>query len=518
MQAGMNLANRYKLREKTGTVWLADDLQEGQKCVLKKTASFADPDSAQILERIWFPGLPRLLDEVVAAEEKWYVFTYLNGRTLTEVISETGSGLPLEEVLVMMLQAAKILDFLHRQLERPLMHLDLKPANIIVSETGEIGLIDFNSARLFPLPVACEKTQLFCTADYAAPEVLRDEPCPASDIYSLSLSMLEAYTGENQKQTCGVDLEDITGNLSPPIKRLFRRCLCLDPDKRLNRADELAHEIALQLHNQTQMQQVPAKKSELSIASGKHDRQSVLLCIWSNAEFGCELAAFLSESRKTLIIDADLLFPQADMLLELSDNYSRQDRPAAGFDMMLGEQGKKALNPEKLREILIKSASENLYLLFSDNDLHSYEHYECDSFYRLLQLSRELFDCVVLLCSRFIYDAYTCLGLLAADKVLVPLTADLPALRFVNRNLRYLAARQVLIWDKVSYIAFPYRSKLDLSWGSMDELCGGRLYGCISHTEKRMSLKNEKKSYALRLNRQNLHEYRALARKLELAI
>lgn len=514
MRKGETINGRYRLEKQMSSAWLATDLLERQMCVLKPAMTFADSAVVKALGQVWFPGLPRLLDKLIIPEAELLVFNYIDGKTLEESIRSAPGGLPAEQTLAIMLQMAKTLDFLHRQMDRPLMHLDIKPANIVLSETGQAALIDFNSARFFRNTQSGQESRLTCTMDYAAPELLCNKPCPASDIYSLGLCFLQAMSGVNQINHKQQDPDSLYQGIPAAIKNIISHCLCLDPGRRLAEADELARLIALELHRLRDSLILPGSQTlKTEIAQPGPLSQGNLLCVWGNAEFGCELAAFLAEKKETLLIDADLLFPQADMLLGLGQK-SRQKSRSSGFDLALRENSDSELTAEELQSSLVPVADSGLYVLYSLRDLHSYEQYRHDSLHRILQISKNKFSLVILLCSSFIYDAFTCLGLFTSDMILVPLSADLSAFRSANRLLGYMIARQICDGDKIRYVAYPYRAKWDLSWGTMDELCGGRFYGCITQSDRRQALKNEKKAYAMHINQQNRQEYKALAQRL----
>ncbi len=100
---------------------------------------------------------------------------------------------PATQVLDVLTQVAEAVAYAH---DRDVVHCDLKPANVLVTHTGRVKVIDFGIALVLSrasTTVADELTRaVACTPKYAAPEVLRgDTPTPASDVYSFGVMIEE---------------------------------------------------------------------------------------------------------------------------------------------------------------------------------------------------------------------------------------------------------------------------------------------------------------------------------------
>jgi serine/threonine-protein kinase len=151
----------------------------------------------QILARLAHPGVARLLDGGVTADGlPWFALEHVEGVPITEHVD--GRGLDLRAVLALFARACRAVEFAHRSL---VVHRDLKPANILVTEGGEVKLLDFGIAKLLgEADVGAARTGAalrLLTPQYAAPEQVRGEPpTTATDVYSLGVVLYELLTGE----------------------------------------------------------------------------------------------------------------------------------------------------------------------------------------------------------------------------------------------------------------------------------------------------------------------------------
>ena len=117
---------------------------------------------------------------------------YVRGRTLRERITEDGP-LSVEEVVSLASEVGAGLDALHGA---GLVHRDVKPANIMLDETGRALLTDLGLARGRAYTVLTKPGQVMGTLDYIAPELIKGgQAAPASDIYALGCTVYEAVAG-----------------------------------------------------------------------------------------------------------------------------------------------------------------------------------------------------------------------------------------------------------------------------------------------------------------------------------
>jgi len=138
------------------------------------------------------PNLAAVLSANVDEPPFYLVQPYLNGSTL-QTLSEGDRELSLPFLLWIMRQTAQGFKALH---DRGWLHGDVNPTNIIVSHHGHATLIDFGMAKQFENPnPSCD--ELATTLAYAAPELFVPARgiSPASDIYSLGVTLFEQLTG-----------------------------------------------------------------------------------------------------------------------------------------------------------------------------------------------------------------------------------------------------------------------------------------------------------------------------------
>lgn len=202
---------RYRLDRELGrragaVTWLATDLETGARCRVKelslRAAGFAEAQAdfeehARILSRLRHPGLPAFNGFSCREEGSdvrcRLVQEYVEGESLDRVV-EGGRRLTGAPLLDLLRQGAGVLEYLHRQTP-PLVHRDLRPANLILGADGRLRLTDFDfrSGRRPDPPAAALLPWL--ASGFAPPEALTGAWTPASDVFSLGMTAVYAITG-----------------------------------------------------------------------------------------------------------------------------------------------------------------------------------------------------------------------------------------------------------------------------------------------------------------------------------
>lgn len=187
-----------------------------------------------ILHALEHPGIPRLVAEYETDDAVFIVRAYAAGITLEERMRE--AVMSREEALTIMMQLCDIAAYLHAQ-QPPILHRDIKPSNIVISDSGQISLIDFETSRRYSA-ASRNDTIAVGTLAYAAPEQFGySQTDPRSDIYAMGIVLLYLLTGESDREKIGVL------GLDRDSLRIIRRCTAFAPEKRYPQAAALARDI-----------------------------------------------------------------------------------------------------------------------------------------------------------------------------------------------------------------------------------------------------------------------------------
>lgn len=189
-----------------GEVWVAeriDGAYEG-RAAIKVLKRGMDSDAVlarfareqQLLARLSHPNIARLIDAGRTADGlPYFVMEHVAGRP----IDAACAGLPVAARLALFLQLADAVAHAHSHL---LVHSDLKPGNALVTDAGQVKLLDFGIAKALQAEddAAADLTQLGprpFTPLYASPEQVRGEPLStATDVYSLGVLLYVMLAGE----------------------------------------------------------------------------------------------------------------------------------------------------------------------------------------------------------------------------------------------------------------------------------------------------------------------------------
>src|SRR5262245_60210181 len=190
-----------------GSVWLAErtDMLQKRPVALKlpraawRGARLAErlAREREILAALNHPNIARLYDAGIAADGQPYLaLEFVEGERFDAYCKRKQLDVPAR--LRLFLQVARAVAHAHANL---VVHRDLKPTNILVSESGEVKLLDFGIAKLLDEGGGreTELTQLggrALTPDYAAPEqILGRAIGTAADVYALGVVLFELLTG-----------------------------------------------------------------------------------------------------------------------------------------------------------------------------------------------------------------------------------------------------------------------------------------------------------------------------------
>ncbi len=196
-----------------GAVYKAVDTQLGNRLVAIKEMSQNNLNAqdtlaatetfkheALLLASLTHPNLPRIYEQFVDTGRLYLVMDFIEGETLEDRISRSGGKLPVEHALDIGIQLCSVLDYLHTR-QPPVIFRDMKPANVMLTPTGHVYLIDFGIARHFK-PGQTRDTTALGSSGYAAPEQYgKAQTTARADIYGLGATLHQLITGDDPSES-----------------------------------------------------------------------------------------------------------------------------------------------------------------------------------------------------------------------------------------------------------------------------------------------------------------------------
>ena len=269
MRGGELLANRYEVERSVGaggmaSVYLARDTLLERRVALKvlDDRHAGDPAyverfraEARAAARLQHPNVVGVIDRGEDGGREFIVYEYVEGESLKELVDRLGAFAP-EQAVSVGLHVARALAHAH---EQGLVHRDVKPQNVLLSEDGRARVTDFGIARAQEAPDRTESGTILGTGSYVAPEQAQGERVgPAADVYSLGVVLYELLAGEPPFRGSSFvetavrhvheqppDLRERRPDVPPPLAGLVARCLAKDPAARPTAAQVAAELEAL---------------------------------------------------------------------------------------------------------------------------------------------------------------------------------------------------------------------------------------------------------------------------------
>ncbi|WP_404290355.1 PASTA domain-containing protein [Glutamicibacter arilaitensis] len=206
---------------------------------------------AIIAANISHPNVVSIRDHAVSGSHVYLVMEYVRGRNLAQVIEEHGRFTPRQTLSVL----ERICSGLRAAHLEGIVHRDMKPANVLLSDNGEIKITDFGLAR-----AASAHTQsgtLVATLSHVSPELVSGAPSDSrSDIYAVGIMIYQMLTGQlpfpisNPAAMMKQHLDSpmplpsaIIPGLSEDLDELVRCCTEKDPEHRPQNAGFLLDDV-----------------------------------------------------------------------------------------------------------------------------------------------------------------------------------------------------------------------------------------------------------------------------------
>ncbi|OQA18969.1 MAG: Serine/threonine-protein kinase StkP [Chloroflexi bacterium ADurb.Bin360] len=156
---------------------------------------------ARLLAQLSHPHLPRVIDYFFIPQQGQYlVMDYIAGEDLESMVQRLGP-LPEAYVLPWLMQICDALNYLHSQ-PAPIIHRDVKPANIKIRPDGQAMLVDFGIAKIYDPVLSTTIGAKAITPGYNPPEQYGDGNTDArSDVYALGATLYHVLTGQRPPES-----------------------------------------------------------------------------------------------------------------------------------------------------------------------------------------------------------------------------------------------------------------------------------------------------------------------------
>ncbi|HMK42978.1 MAG TPA: serine/threonine-protein kinase [Dissulfurispiraceae bacterium] len=190
-----------------GTVYLGFDRYQNRDVAIKvaSTIGVRDESYIQKFQKMFFnesriagmlrhPNIVKLFDAGADGPYYYIAMEYVQGSRTLKDHCTIDSLLPVEQVVEIIFKCAKALDYAHRQ---GVIHRDIKPGNILITEQYDIKISDFGIAQILRSDTT-QPVGLIGSPAYMSPEQIREEPLTQqTDFFSLGVLMYELLTGRS---------------------------------------------------------------------------------------------------------------------------------------------------------------------------------------------------------------------------------------------------------------------------------------------------------------------------------
>jgi serine/threonine-protein kinase len=208
---------------------------------------------ARSVARLKDPGLVAVYDQGLDARHPFLVMELVEGGTLRELLIERGP-MPPHAVAAVLRPVLGGLAAAHRA---GLVHRDVKPENVLISDEGEVKIVDFGLVRAVAAAGITSTSVILGTAAYLSPEQVKDgNASPRSDVYAVGIVAYELLTGQTPfsgDTSLSVAYQRLDTDVPPPgsvisgvpaqFDELVERATARDPAGRYADAQEMGAEL-----------------------------------------------------------------------------------------------------------------------------------------------------------------------------------------------------------------------------------------------------------------------------------
>ncbi len=223
-------------------------------------------DEARLQAGLVHSNIVPVFDFGVVDGEYFMTQEYIIGRDLARLVERHPGGLPAPLAYFVAHETLQALAYAHAHHDQEgsalgVVHRDVSPANIMLSNAGEVKLADFGIVKLNSRVSRTQVGMVKGNANFMSPEQARGQAVDArSDLYSLALALYYSlsgellYSGNNDLEVLyraagGVDVDDIARirKLADPAPQILERAMALDPGERFQSATEFADALAVHM-------------------------------------------------------------------------------------------------------------------------------------------------------------------------------------------------------------------------------------------------------------------------------
>jgi serine/threonine protein kinase len=244
-----------------GTVYEAIDLRFNSQVALKETHFIEEAfrkqfeREAHLLYKLRHPAIARVIDHFTEGPGQFLVMDYVEGEDLLGMLQRQGRAFTVDQVLKWADQLLDALHYLHR-MNPPIIHRDIKPQNLKLSNSGQIILLDFGLAKGFAGQISRVTTSgsIFgFTPTYASMEQIQGTGTDErSDLYSFGITLYHLLTNTippdalhraSAKVAEQPDplrpVNEVNSSISTELAAVLQKAVELNPSKRFANATEM---------------------------------------------------------------------------------------------------------------------------------------------------------------------------------------------------------------------------------------------------------------------------------------
>ncbi len=254
---GRTLKDRYRVLEPIsagamGAVYRAIDLENDTEVALKQCTNPHHDQrfeaEARLLSALKHPRVVAIIDHFSVSSGQYLVMDLVRGIDLGVLLKQRGApGLPADQAIEYVRQTCEALQYVH---EQQIVHRDVKPQNLILSENGVV-LVDFGIARLLD-EVEEQGTVGIGTPRFMAPEVFAGGHVSArTDVFSVAATLWSLIAGRPPVYADPTKLSTVAAGVTPELESIIAAGLEMIPERRVASVAAFAKALGAPLRTET---------------------------------------------------------------------------------------------------------------------------------------------------------------------------------------------------------------------------------------------------------------------------